>query len=149
MRRLAAASLLLGSLLGGCATASDSGVSLLYEVNTSVNRSVAYAPEAIGKNEWKVAESEGDCEDIAIRKRRDLIEAGFPAEKLSVLVVPGHAMLLARTNSGDYLLDSASDRISTWNGAGREYMPFGGKWLPRDYVLSVSETTHSKIASAR
>lgn len=149
MRRLSVVTLLLSVLLGGCTTTSDPGVSLLYEVNTSVNRTVAYVPEATGRNEWKVAETEGDCEDIAIRKRRDLIVAGFPAEKLSVLVVPGHAMLLARTNAGDYVLDSASDRISTWTGAGREYMPLGDKWLPRNYVLAANEHIPAMVASAR
>jgi predicted transglutaminase-like cysteine proteinase len=120
-----------------------------YEINANVNRTITYVAETSGRNEWKVAETEGDCEDIAIRKHRDLIDAGFPAERLSVLVVPGHAVLLARTPSGDYVLDSRSDRISTWNGAGREYMPIGDKWLPRDYVLAAAQNTFAMVANAR
>jgi predicted transglutaminase-like cysteine proteinase len=144
------AAVLMIAVLGGCATPmSDAGVSLLYEVNSKVNRTVAYVPEAAGRNEWKVAETEGDCEDIAIRKRRDLIDAGFAAEKLSVLVVPGHAMLLARTDAGDYVLDNNHDRLTRWTGKGREYLPLGDKWLPRDYVLAAAERARTVMASAR
>jgi predicted transglutaminase-like cysteine proteinase len=149
MRRISVVTLILGSLLGGCTTTSDPSVSLLYEINTNVNRTVAYVPEPAGKNEWKVAVTEGDCEDIAIRKHRDLVQAGFPADKLSVLVVPGHALLLARTEAGSYVLDSSSDRISTWNGAGREYMPLDGKWLPREYVLVAKNNAPTMLASVR
>ena len=43
MRRMWMAVLLLGSLLGGCASnGPDSGVSLLYEINANVNRTVTY-----------------------------------------------------------------------------------------------------------
>jgi predicted transglutaminase-like cysteine proteinase len=149
MRQLSMVTFLLSALVGGCTTTSDRSVSLLYEVNSNVNRTVAYVPEAAGRNVWKVAETEGDCEDIAIRKRRDLVAAGLPAEKLSVLVIPGHAMLLARASSGDYVLDSASDRIATWTGGGREYMPVGDKWLPRDYVLAAGQGPLAMVASAR
>jgi predicted transglutaminase-like cysteine proteinase len=143
--------LILSALLAGCTTTSNSNMSLLYEVNDNVNHTVAYVAEPTGTNEWKVAETEGDCEDIAIRKHRDLVKAGFPSDQLSVLVVPGHALLLARTDSGDYLLDSNSDRISTWSGGGREYMPLNGKWLPRDYVLTARAADQSRtmLASAR
>ena len=149
MRWMSVAAALMMAMLGGCTTPmSGADVSLLYEVNTSVNRAVAYVPEAAGKNEWKIAETEGDCEDIAIRKRRDLINAGFSAEKLSVLVTPGHATLLARTEAGDYVLDNNHDRLTRWTGKGREYLPLGDKWLPRDYVLA-AERTRTMMASAR
>jgi predicted transglutaminase-like cysteine proteinase len=138
------------AVLGGCTTTTpDANVSLLYEVNSNVNRTVAYVPESAGENQWKVAEIEGDCEDIAIRKRRDLIAAGFAADKLSVLVTPGHATLLARTQAGDYVLDNNHDRLIRWTGKGREYLPLGDKWLPRDYVLGAAERSRSQLASAR
>jgi predicted transglutaminase-like cysteine proteinase len=150
MRWTAVVAVLVTAVLGGCSTTmSDANVSLLYMVNSNVNRTVAYVVEPAGQNEWKVAEIVGDCEDIAIRKRRDLINAGFAAEKLSVLVTPGHATLLARTEAGDYVLDNNSDRPTRWTGKGREYLPLGDKWLPRDYVLADAERRRSQLASAR
>jgi predicted transglutaminase-like cysteine proteinase len=149
MQRFPVVVVVLGALLGGCSTTSDPNVALLYDVNADVNRTVAYVAEPPGKNEWKVAETEGDCEDIAIRKHRDLVDAGFPSDRLSVLVVPGHAALLARTEAGAYVLDSASDRITTWDGGGREYMPLDGKWLPREFVLAANERARMTLASAR
>jgi predicted transglutaminase-like cysteine proteinase len=114
---------------------ADPTLSLLGDVNSAVNRSVRYAAEPDGRNDWRVAETEGDCEDFALRKRRDLVQRGFPALDLSVLVVPGHAALLARTPGGAYVLDNRTDRIVAWDGKGREYLPLGSMWLPRDYVL--------------
>jgi predicted transglutaminase-like cysteine proteinase len=127
------------AVVAACAAApADRTLSLLNEVNVAVNRSVAYVAEPPGRNDWRVADTEGDCEDIALRKRRDLIGRGFPGLDLSVLVVPGHAMLLARTPRGAFTLDNRTDKLVAWDGSGREYLPLGAMWLPRDYVLRIA-----------
>lgn len=61
----------------------------------------------------------GDCEDIAIEKRQQLIKAGFPADRLFLGVVHArrlglHVVLVARTSSGDLVLDSRADAIRSW-----------------------------------
>lgn len=62
----------------------------------------------------------GDCEDIAIEKRLQLIAAGFPADRLSFAVVYSresglHTILVARTDAGDVVLDSRSGRVLPWS----------------------------------
>jgi predicted transglutaminase-like cysteine proteinase len=137
------------AVVAACATApADPALSLLNEINVTVNRTVAYVAEPAGRNDWRVAETEGDCEDIALRKRRDLIRRGFPALDLSVLVVPGHAMLLARTPRGAYALDNRTDKLVAWDGAGREYLPLGAMWLPRDYVLRIARGAAPRLEVA-
>lgn len=62
----------------------------------------------------------GDCEDIAIEKRYQLLKAGFEPGRLSFAVVYQsdvglHTVLVARTERGDLVLDSRTDRLRVWN----------------------------------
>ena len=50
-------------------------------------------------------------------------------------------MLLARMRDGAYVLDNRTDRLVPWDGEGREYLPLGRMWLPRDYVPWVTRDT--------
>jgi predicted transglutaminase-like cysteine proteinase len=139
----------LFAIVSACANhVPDTTFALLDDVNGTVNRTVHYVAEADGRNEWLVAETEGDCEDFAIRKRRDLIRRGFPPLDLSVVVVPGHAMLVARTPRGAYVLDNRTDKVVAWNGKGREYLPLGAMWLPRDYVLKLAKQERETLELA-
>lgn len=97
---------------------------LLNEVNRSVNASLT----AITDHEhWGVAErwdypddGKGDCEDFSLLKRKILIKAGVAAENLSMAVVRdttdnGHAVLLVRTDRGEFVLDNQTNLIKPWN----------------------------------
>jgi predicted transglutaminase-like cysteine proteinase len=62
----------------------------------------------------------GDCEDIAIEKRYELIAAGFPADRLFFGIVYAtrvglHTVLVAHLDSGDMVLDSRSYSVLPWN----------------------------------
>jgi predicted transglutaminase-like cysteine proteinase len=62
----------------------------------------------------------GDCEDIAIEKRFQLLKAGFAPERLSFAVVYQaeiglHTVLVARTDHGDLVLDSRNDALRQWD----------------------------------
>jgi predicted transglutaminase-like cysteine proteinase len=62
----------------------------------------------------------GDCEDYALLKRKLLIEAGWPASALLVTVVrdermEGHAVLTARTQQGDFILDNKLEDVRLWS----------------------------------
>jgi predicted transglutaminase-like cysteine proteinase len=53
-------------------------------------------------------------------KQRLLIERGWPASSLLITVLrdennEGHAVLMARTSRGDFLLDNKRAEIMTWN----------------------------------
>ena len=62
----------------------------------------------------------GDCEDIAIEKREELIEAGVDPKRLFFGVVYRHdiglhVLLMVSTERGDLALDSRSPWIEAWN----------------------------------
>ena len=65
----------------------------------------------------------GDCEDLALYKREWLVERGLPRGALTIALVhhkasmDPHAVLLAETSEGTYLLDSLSDDIVIWSEA--------------------------------
>jgi predicted transglutaminase-like cysteine proteinase len=62
----------------------------------------------------------GDCEDIALAKRRDLITQGWQPSTLLMTVArqtngEGHAVLMVRTDRGDLILDNQDSTIRLWN----------------------------------
>lgn len=64
----------------------------------------------------------GDCEDLALLKRKMLIERGWPVEALLLTVArersgDGHAVLTVTTDKGDYVLDNKNWAIVAWNDA--------------------------------
>ena len=77
---------------------------------------------------WREAGTRGgDCEDIALEKRRLLIERGFPAEALLLATVKrwndgGHAVLLVETDRGELLLDNLAIRIERASDAPYTWM---------------------------
>ncbi len=61
----------------------------------------------------------GDCEDYVLLKRKILIEKGWPARALLISVAleddgRAHALLVAATEQGDYVLDNQTDVILPW-----------------------------------
>jgi predicted transglutaminase-like cysteine proteinase len=93
-------------------------------VNALVNNKiepVSDAEHAGAPDAWDYpADGKGDCEDYALLKRRVLVEAGFPRAALLLTVVKdahgdGHAVLMARTDRGDFVLDNLADEVKPWN----------------------------------
>jgi predicted transglutaminase-like cysteine proteinase len=95
----------------------------LVAVNSLVNRIVEPTPdeELYGEIErWTYPENRGDCEDYVLLKRRMLIQRGWPASSLLITVVTdengaGHAVMTARTSSGDFILDNKNSKVLAWN----------------------------------
>jgi predicted transglutaminase-like cysteine proteinase len=92
----------------------------LVDVNRSVNAHVrpATARQLWGfANEWHYpTDGQGDCKSYVLLKRRRLIEAGFPGQALLITIVwtkeaTGHAVLIARTDRGDFVLDNLSSEV--------------------------------------
>ena len=69
---------------------------------------------------WSMAEDGyGDCEDYALLKRHLLMQAGWPTEALLIDVVrtktgEGHAVLTAKTDLGEYILDNLEAEVLIW-----------------------------------
>jgi len=73
----------------------------------------------------------GDCEDYQILKRRLLVKAGLPRRALRMVVVldelgQGHAVLAARTDRGDFILDNKRDAVLPWHQTGYVYIKSEG-----------------------
>jgi len=69
---------------------------------------------------WTYPNGYGDCEDYALEKRRELINAGWPPSTLLMSVVKqangeGHAVLLVRTDRGDLVLDNQVGSVDLWS----------------------------------
>lgn len=94
------------------------GITLLQKVNRAVNGRIIPAedrPSSHG-DAWSLpVAGRGDCEDYALQKMKDLIDAGFPSNRLALSVVIGphdqnHVVLIARTDGGDYARQSHKRR---------------------------------------
>lgn len=95
----------------------------LQSINTYYNQTIVPVTdmELYGVEEfWTYPNGYGDCEDFALIKRRDLINAGWPASTLLISIVReangnGHAVLLVRTDRGDLVLDNQEGSIKLWS----------------------------------
>jgi predicted transglutaminase-like cysteine proteinase len=69
----------------------------------------------------------GDCEDYQLLKRRLLVQAGLPARAMRMTVVideknEGHAVLMIRSDRGDFILDNKTDAVLAWHETGYVYV---------------------------
>ena len=99
---------------------------------------------------WTYPNGYGDCEDYALAKRRELINAGWPASALLMAVVKqangeGHAVLMVRTDRGDLVLDNQIATIDLWSQTPykfikRQSQANAGQWVDMidDRVLVVA-----------
>ena len=123
----------------------------LVEVNASVNLSVTPATdqEVYGVPEyWAYPTTRGDCEDVVLLKRRDLIEKGWPVGALLITVVrqtngEGHAVLTVTTDRGDLVLDSLQPRVLLWSSTDYQFVKRqsefnSGQWVAIDDARTVS-----------
>ena len=112
------------------------------EVNRLVNAKVAPVSdqELYGQNEyWAYATDAGDCEDYALLKKRMLEGLGFPRSALLITVVrdeknDGHAVLMLRTQQGDFILDNRRDEIRHWSELDYTYLKRQSEADPREWV---------------
>jgi len=103
---------------------------------------------------WTYPNGYGDCEDFALIKRRDLIAAGWHPSTLMIAVVKeangnGHAVLIARTDRGDLVLDNQESEIRLWNETPYKYIKrqsqaHAGQWVDMidDRVTVVAANTN-------
>jgi predicted transglutaminase-like cysteine proteinase len=95
----------------------------LVAINVKVNHQIEPATDMdiYGREElWAYPTVIGDCEDVALLKRFDLMDKGWPAGALLMTVVKrsngeGHAVLTVLTDRGDLILDNLTDRVVVWS----------------------------------
>lgn len=99
-------------------------LALARKVNVRVNRRIRPLsdPDQFGVSErWTLpASGAGDCEDYALLKLKELIDAGVPPNRLFMAqVLPRtwsqHVVLIVRTAAGDYVLDNLRQDIRLWH----------------------------------
>ena len=105
--------------------------STILEVNRRVNKSVRSLPD---RDHWGVADrwdlaedGSGDCEDFQLLKRKLLADAGLPRRAMRMTVViddrdEGHAVLMIRTDRGDFILDNQRRAVLAWSDTGYEFI---------------------------
>jgi predicted transglutaminase-like cysteine proteinase len=99
----------------------------LTQVNERVNSSILAVTD---QEHWGVVDrwdypddGMGDCEDIQLLKRKLLVKAGLPHRALRITAVldeqgQGHAVLMARTDRGDFILDNKRNAVLPWKQTG-------------------------------
>jgi predicted transglutaminase-like cysteine proteinase len=105
--------------------------SAIIEANERVNREIQPVADQDHWGEpdrWDYPDDgQGDCEDIQLLKRRILIDEGLPRRALRMTVVideegAGHAVLMVRTDRGDFILDNRRNAVLPWKRTGYVYV---------------------------
>jgi predicted transglutaminase-like cysteine proteinase len=113
-------------------------VSVNRQVNTSVKAMTDQAHWGIADNWGFPDDGAGDCEDYQLLKRKLLAEAGLSRRAMRMTVVidekrEGHAVLMIRTDRGDFVLDNKTSSILPWHQTGYIYVKRegqdGGGWV--------------------
>jgi predicted transglutaminase-like cysteine proteinase len=95
---------------------------LVKRVNMDVNAAIIPTVKDHGaepREGWTIAPTSGDCNDYAVTKRHELLQAGLPAKALRLSVVKtasgiGHLVLVVVTTKGDLVLDNLTEAVRPW-----------------------------------
>ncbi len=130
-----------------------------WRIITSVNRRINQRIKAVTDQvHWGIVDrwdfpddGSGDCEDFQLLKRKLLVERGLPHRALRMTVVideigEGHAVLMVRTNRGDYILDNKTSAVLRWEDTGYVYVKREGQdsttWVSLGGVASPVATAN-------
>jgi len=87
----------------------------LNAVNKDVNAAIIPKND-VGVDKWTLNANIGDCEDYVLSKRSLLVKAGIAAGALRIATATtsrgeGHAVLIVRTDRGEFVLDNRTNAI--------------------------------------
>jgi predicted transglutaminase-like cysteine proteinase len=111
-------------------------MALIRKVNSSVNRSMTPRDDG-AVDRWSADGNTGDCEDYVLSKRKALIKAGVSPSSLRIAYVKtswgeGHAILVVKTTSGDFVLDNLNGKVRPLSQSGYRMVSMSGadprKW---------------------
>ncbi|WP_293865370.1 transglutaminase-like cysteine peptidase [uncultured Alsobacter sp.] len=101
-------------------------------------------------DKWDFAEDGyGDCEDYQLLKRKRLVALGLPRRAMPMTVVldernEGHAVLMIRTDRGDFILDNKRNDVLPWLRTGYVYVKRESQtetaWTSLNHVSGVAST---------
>lgn len=124
---------------GDCDRTGDAGMLVamtpgrlaeLENVQAEVNHAVAYRPDSytFGRADyWNIPFVYGDCEDIALLKRRKLAALGWPRSSLLLTLARTragelHLVLVAVTDKGEYVLDNRLNGVVAWESLDYDWL---------------------------
>ncbi|MEZ0168172.1 transglutaminase-like cysteine peptidase [Microvirga sp. TS319] len=131
----------------------------VWETLVGINRQVNAAIKPLTDLEhwgvddrWDFAEDGyGDCEDYQLLKRKRLVAAGVPRRALRMTAVidengAPHAVMMVRTDRGDFILDNKRSAVLPWRETGYVYLQregdTGSAWV------SLGRAVASPVATA-
>lgn len=127
-------------------TLDEDGWRLVNSINRRINRAVRHVSDdrLYGVADYWARAAEGgrgDCEDYVLAKRAALIEAGVPAQALSIAIVQtrwgeSHAVLLLASDEGEFVLDSLSPWIARWDRVDYRWRERQRRGHPFDWVMA-------------
>lgn len=121
-------------------------------VNTSI-RPMADSRQWGQEDRWNYPDNgAGDCEDYALLKRRMLLNEDFPLQSLLLTVVrnregEGHAVLMVRTDRGDFILDNLNSEILPWSESGYEFVKRQSELNPNAWLKLEKAPDEEKIVT--
>lgn len=141
-----AAAALCSTYRWACSSSSEARspeIEQISAVNRKVNRStreISDADQYSREDYWSLPSRRGgDCEDFALLKKRKLISMGFAPDRLLISTVldrtgRAHAVLIARTDRGDFVVDNLVDTIKPWNRTGYTFLRMQDPSAPNRWV---------------
>lgn len=109
----------------------------LKRVNAAVNAAIRPVADA-GADHWDLNPDYGDCEEYVLMKREMLARLGWPRTALRITVVKDaqgyHAILVAETDKGGFVLDNMVQHITTVQNSPYEFVVAQSVKNPGDWV---------------
>ncbi len=122
---------------------SQQELRLVKQINRRVNANTASVTDQSQyktRERWALPTSRGgDCEDFALLKKRDLIQAGIDPSKLLLATVldsrrNSHAVLVYRSSQGDLILDNLTSQVKPWSKTNYLFLRMQDPKQPRRWV---------------
>lgn len=135
---------------------SSKSIAKINQINRWVNSTIHPLSD---ERQWGIEDlwsypdnGEGDCEDYVLLKRRMLIEEDFPPPSLLITIVrsqkgEGHAVLMIRTERGDFVLDNLSDEMLPWSKTNYHFIKRQSETNPNIWVKLKDAPDEEKIVT--
>jgi predicted transglutaminase-like cysteine proteinase len=94
----------------------------LTETNANINAAIAPVEQ------WNIEPAIGDCNDYDVTKQDRLMQKGWPSASLLLAEVilrdtgEHHLILVAKTSTGDFVLDNRTDEVAPMSEAKLSYL---------------------------
>ncbi len=114
----------------------------LKQVNYRINRKIIARSDRRTYKKldfWSLSGRYGDCEDYALRKRQALLKQGWPSSALLLTTARDHlkrphAVLVVKTNKGDYVLDNLNSSVKPWRSVPYQWLKQQSQGNPGRWV---------------